>query len=517
MASRLSSPNALTPPASRERSWWPSLLATLAMLGVMLLARAFAAAPLPPEMLFNYAAQFLGVPWVFNLIHALPYGADAYAKYALFAAAVGFFGLLWLGLGRLYPALLRRVGRLGAGLFYILFSVLLTGLVLLPLQGLGVFGLSPFNFFYRPVPSLLWSAVFGAVFALALHLAHARGSAATDRSRRRTVRTIAGAVFTLSLFGTLGKDFLTALARAQDAAADLVARVLGISDEITSVRDHYTVSKNVFNPSVPEEGWRLRITGLVQQELSFTLDELKALPSVERPSTLMCVSNQVGGNLIGNSVWTGVPLSELLAMAGVGPGVEKLILRAADNYADSFPLSSAFHEGVIVAYLHNGEPLTRDHGFPARLLIPEIYGMKNVKWLQEIELSPDAGFLGYWQQRGWSDSAIVKTMSRIDTPQATRLEDGSAAIGGIAWAGIRGVSRVEVSVDGGSSWHDAQVKPALNDISWNLWGFSWDAEPGQYDVMVRATDGTGEVQTAERTPPLPDGASGYHRLRVRVV
>ncbi|MDQ3459130.1 MAG: molybdopterin-dependent oxidoreductase [Deinococcota bacterium] len=509
----------LQPASSRSapnlRAWGPPLLATVVMLLVMLGARLFAAAPLPPEMLFNYTAQFLGVPWVFNLIHALPYGVDAYAKYALFVTTTVVFGLLWLALGRLYPALSRRLGRLGAGLFYVLFSVLLTGLVLMPLQGLGVFGLSPFNFFYQPLASLLWSAVFGAVFALVLHLAQARPQR-TDESRRESVRTIAGAVFALAFFGTLGKDFLTALARAQDAVSEFVARIRGMPEEVTSVREHYQVSKNVFNPSVPEEGWQLRITGLVENELTFTLDELRALPSVERTSTLMCVSNQVGGNLIGNSSWTGVPLSELLAMAGVGPGVEKLILRAADNYADSFPLSSAFHEGVILAYLHNGEPLTRDHGFPARLLIPEIYGMKNVKWLQEIELSPEAGFLGYWQQRGWSDSAIVKTMSRIDTPEATRFDDGSAAIGGVAWAGTRGVSRVEVSLDGGVTWQEAQVKPALNDISWNLWGYRWNAEPGQVEVMVRATDGAGETQTAQRTPPLPDGASGYHGLRVRV-
>ncbi len=506
--------------SGRWQLWSPPLIATLVMLAVMLVAKVLAAAPLPPEMLFNYSAQFLGVPWVFNLIHALPFGIDLIAKYLLFAAAIIVFGLLWLALGRLYPVLKRKLLSPGAVLFYVLVSVLTTGLILMPLQGLGVFGLSPFNFFYQPVPSALWSAIFGLVFGVALHLAQylaqPRKPVKTDEARRRSVKTVTGVVIALSVFGSLSKALFSTVAWAQSAVAELIAQIRGVSPEITSVPDHYQVSKNVFNPSVPEASWQLRITGLVQNELVLTLDELMALPSVERSSTLMCISNQVGGNLIGNSVWTGVPLRELLAMAGVGPGVEKLVLRAADNYADSFPLDSAMHEDVILAYLHNGEPLTRDHGFPARLLIPEIYGMKNVKWLQEIELSPDAGFLGYWQQRGWSDSAIVKTMSRIDTPEATRLPDGSAAVGGIAWAGIRGVDKVEVSVDGGSSWQEAQLKPALNGVSWNLWGFSWSAEPGNYEVLVRATDGSGQTQTAERAAPLPDGASGYHQVRVRV-
>jgi DMSO/TMAO reductase YedYZ molybdopterin-dependent catalytic subunit len=505
MASR---PLTLTP-HSRWRYWLPTVAATLVMLLSMVAARLVTAAPLPPEMLFNVIAQLLGVPWVFNLVHALPFGFDLVAKYVLFGFSFLGFGLLWLALDLLYPWLRRRLHSAGAALFYAAVGVLFTGLVLLPLQGLGLFGLSPTNFFYPPVPTLLWSAVFGLVFVLGLLLARPRQSLPTDEGRRQSLKMLLLAL-------VMGKVVVSAISRAQSAAADFIAQLRGVSDEITSVRDHYVVSKNIFNPAVAESSWRLRITGLVENELDLTLEELRALPSVERSSTLICVSNQVGGDLIGNSVWTGVRLSDLLNMAGLKPGVEKVILRAADNYADSFGIASAFHEGVIVAYLHNGEPLTRDHGFPARLLIPEIYGMKNVKWLLEVELSPDTGFRGYWQQRGWSDSAVVKTMSRVDTGEVTRLSGGAAAIGGIAWAGVRGIDKVEVSIDGGESWQEAEVKPALNDISWNLWGFRWEAAPGTYEVLVRATDGSGELQTAERTPPLPDGASGYHRVRVRV-
>lgn len=172
-------------------------------------------------------------------------------------------------------------------------------------------------------------------------------------------------------------------------------------------------------------------------------------------------------------------------------------------------------EGTIVAYLQNDAPLTRDHGAPARVLVPGIYGMKNVKWVTEIELT-DNEYYGFWQKRGWADVAPVKTMSRIDTPEATQLEDGSWGIGGIAYAGIRGIQKVEVSFDEGENWQEAQLSPALNELSWTLWGFTWSAEPGNYEVWVRATDGTGETQTNIRTPPLPDGATGYHMRSVRV-
>ena len=308
---------------------------------------------------------------------------------------------------------------------------------------------------------------------------------------------------------------LRGVAYAQEGAAALVAKIQGVPPEVTPVPAHYVVSKNIFNPSVPEKGWALKIVGMVDNEVSFNLDDLKALPSVERTSTLTCISNNIGGDLIGNSLWTGVYLKDLLEAAGVQDGANELVLRAADNYSDSFPLDAAQREGTIVAYLQNGEPLTRDHGFPARVLVPGIYGMKNVKWVTEIELTTQ-DYQGYWQTRGWSDSAVVQTMSRIDTAQATKLDDGSYAIGGVAFAGLRGIEQVEISVDNGQNWQTAQVKPALNDLSWNLWGFTWNAEPGTYPVVVRATDGSGETQTADPSRPLPDGATGYHTLKVKV-
>ena len=496
--------------------WTASALATLAMGVLMLVGRTFFTAPLPPEMLFNFTARFLGVPWVFNLIHSLPGGVDAYAKYVLFGTTVVIFLAAWFVFGAFYPTLSRKLSAWGADAFYVVVNVLLTGLVLLPVQGLGVFGLSPNNYLYPPLASVFWSALFGLVFAATLHLLHTRRAHVYRPERRESLRALAVGAALLGGVAVFGRAVLGTAARAQSAVAGLAQRLLeAVSPYITPVPEHYVVSKNVINPDVPEARWSLRITGMVDNPLELSLEELTALETVERPSTLTCISNPVGGDLIGNSVWTGVRLSALLERAGVQAGATELILRAADNYADSFPIEAAMADGTIVAFLQNGEPLTRDHGFPARVLVPGIYGMKNVKWVTEIELVNE-DFQGYWQTRGWSDTAIVRTMSRIDTPAGVPLDDGTVAVGGVAFAGLRGVQGVEVSVDGGDTWQEAEVAPAVNELTWNLWGFSWDAEPGTHEVLVRAVDGTGEVQTAERERPLPDGATGYHTVTVRV-
>jgi DMSO/TMAO reductase YedYZ molybdopterin-dependent catalytic subunit len=495
-----------------------SLFATVAMGLVMGLSKVFFNAPQPAEMLFNFTSQFLGVPWVFNLIHSLPGGVDRYAKYVLYGVTVILFLGVWFALGLSYKTLAARISKWGAGALFVALSVLSVGLVLMPLQGLGVFGLSSSNFFYPPLPAHLWAALFGLVFALDLHVLtrlSKKNEADVDLEKRSSLRKIGGGVLLLAGLSVVGNSIVNAIAKAQAAIEGVFAQLKGISPELTSVADHYQVSKNVFNPNVPEAKWSLKITGMVDKDLTLNLADLKALPSVTRPSTLMCISNEVGGNLIGTSEWSGVNLKDILAMAGVKEGATELILKAADNYSDSFKLEAAMRDGTIVAYLQNGEPLTVDHGFPARILVPGIYGMKNVKWVVEIELS-DQEYQGYWQTRGWSDSAEVQTLSRIDTKEATKLEDGSYAIGGIAFAGIRGISKVEVSLDDGLTWNEADLKPAMNELSWNLWTYQWQANPGEYPALVRATDGMGTLQDPEVRRPLPHGATGYHKVAIRV-
>ncbi|MEK7848898.1 MAG: molybdopterin-dependent oxidoreductase, partial [Chloroflexota bacterium] len=187
-----------------------------------------------------------------------------------------------------------------------------------------------------------------------------------------------------------------------------------------------------------------------------------------------------------------------------------------DDYSDSFPLEKALEPGTLLAHRMNGEPLTPPHGFPLRALVPGIYGMKNVKWLREIEVV-DYDFQGFWQERGWSDQAVIKTISRLDLPGGGDYRAGEVAtIGGVAFAGGRGISRVEVSTDDGRTWKPAQVRPALSPYTWVLWLQQWSPAPGHYEILVRAADGLGQLQDAEEREPLPDGASGYHRIVVRV-
>jgi hypothetical protein len=193
-----------------------------------------------------------------------------------------------------------------------------------------------------------------------------------------------------------------------------------------------------------------------------------------------------------------------------------VVLTGEDGYSDSFPLEKALEPGTLLAHHMNGEPLTPPHGFPLRALVPGIYGMKNVKWLKRIEVV-DYDFKGYWQQRGWSDQAVIKTSSRIDLPgPGGYYPEEASAIGGVAFAGDRGISAVEVSTDGGRTWLPAEAKQALSPYTWVLWLREWHPTPGRYEVLVRAADGTGELQTAEHHRPLPNGASGYHLVVVRI-
>jgi DMSO/TMAO reductase YedYZ molybdopterin-dependent catalytic subunit len=291
----------------------------------------------------------------------------------------------------------------------------------------------------------------------------------------------------------------------------------GISSELTSNEDFYVVSKNVIDPTVSVSRWRLKVEGLVDAPFQLTYDELRALPAVSQFTTLICISNPVGGPLISNAKWTGVPLKDLLERSRLKPDVKDIALFAADGYSDSIPLEKALESTTLVAYGMNDELLPSAHGAPARLVVPGIYGMKNVKWLTGIEATNE-DFKGFWERRGWSDIAVIKTMSRLDVPSSSAVALGRNAIGGIAFAGDRGTSGVEWSSDGGLTWKKAAVKPSLSPFSWVLWADEWLAEEsGLKHLVVRAIDGTGAVQIADAVEPFPDGASGHHVVRVRIL
>jgi DMSO/TMAO reductase YedYZ molybdopterin-dependent catalytic subunit len=284
--------------------------------------------------------------------------------------------------------------------------------------------------------------------------------------------------------------------------------------EITPTESFYHVSKNFFDPSPSANGWKLQIRGLVDNPYELTYEQLTSMPAVNVVVGMMCISNPIGGGLIGNTTWKGVRLADLLKRARPRKGVVDVALYALDGYSDSITFEKAMDPNVVLAWEMGGQPLNATHGFPARLLVPGIYGMKHVKWLTAVELV-DYDFKGYWQQpsQGWSDPAPVQTMSRIDFPTERTMSSGRISISGIAFAGDRSISRVEVSTDGGQTWAEAYLKPPMSRTAWVLWGYDWTPPgPGTYRVMVRATDGQGNLQTATRTDPYPDGATGYHTV-----
>ncbi len=287
--------------------------------------------------------------------------------------------------------------------------------------------------------------------------------------------------------------------------------------EITSADTFYYVSKNLTSdPDVQVENWQLTISGRVQHPYALSYAELQRLPAVERFQTLACISNEVGGPYISTGKFRGARLADILNAAGLQPDSRELIFRSADGYSDSLHLAQALSPETLVVYALNDAPLARAHGFPARLLIPGLYGMKNGKWLTSLEVGI-GGYQGYWEQRGWTHEAVIKTMSRIDTPlDGDRLTTRPTIIAGIAFAGDRGISRVDVTVDGGATWQTAQMRRPLNALTWTLWQYPWTPTPGDHVIGVRAIDGQGHVQTQKTDAPLPSGASGYHAILVTV-
>jgi DMSO/TMAO reductase YedYZ molybdopterin-dependent catalytic subunit len=281
--------------------------------------------------------------------------------------------------------------------------------------------------------------------------------------------------------------------------------------------DEFYVTSYRSPPDIRVNQWSLRIMGLVERPLTLTYSQLQERPAVSQIVTLECVGNGLAADAISTAEWGGVPLKSLLEEAGASAQAADLIFRAADGYSDSIPFSRAMAGDVLVAHRMNGVPLPRGHGFPARIIAPGIYGMKNVQWVTDIEVVTE-DYKGYYQQKGWSDQAVVKTSSHIDVPGHGGVLNGrEALVQGYAFAGARGISRVELSTDGGETWRDAELEPELSPYAWRFWRYRWELPPpGRHALVVRATDGTGRRQPSEEQAPFPDGAAGLHEITVTV-
>lgn len=298
---------------------------------------------------------------------------------------------------------------------------------------------------------------------------------------------------------------------------DDFAAPAGVRPRLTSNDRFYVIDISTRDPNIPDENWSLTVGGLVERQLQLSYLDLLSMPAVELDGTLMCISYEYGTGLISTTRWTGVPLRHVLRAAGIGDRVKDIVLRGAGGYSDSIPLSIGLDPRTILAYGMNGTALPRKNGFPCRLYVPNIYGEKNVKWLESIELV-DYDYQGFWQERGWTDEALINAISVIDTPfEQVQCDDaGIVPIGGIAFAGSRGVERVELRIDQ-DPWIDVELEPYEPELVWQRWRYDWSAPPGRHELTVRATEVGGIRQVEQEAPPHPDGMTGLHTLTVAVL
>jgi DMSO/TMAO reductase YedYZ molybdopterin-dependent catalytic subunit len=296
----------------------------------------------------------------------------------------------------------------------------------------------------------------------------------------------------------------------------------GLTPYIVPNSNFYRIDTALSVPQVPRDSWKLRIHGMVDNELELTFADVLDRPMIERDITLSCVSNRIGGDLVGNATWQGIRMKELLEEAGVQPGATQVVSRSIDGWNCGSPTSIIMDgRDAMLAIAMNGEPLPAEHGYPVRLVVPGLYGyVSATKWVTEIELTRWEDFDGYWIPRGWSKEGPVKTMARIDRPGNGRKldidDDGAVTVAGLAWAVHRGVSKVEVRIDDGD-WHECELAGVPSDDTWRQWRYRWaDHAPGTYQLTARAYDGDGVPQPIGPKNVDPDGAEGYHSTRFHI-
>ena len=528
---------------SWRRDFASGAIAAVVFLAVIFVARFAWQIPALPEAVAERILSFVPPALFEAVVQVLGTLAKKLNFYAILVAIVGAGGLL----GLLYGRLLARLGpgagggertsmALVYGLGYGLALWLVYAVTMSPFVLRGFFGLDASVPVYQAVATdVIAFLAFGLTLAFVRQpfTPEALATGSENLLSRRSLAPLAASGLAVGGAYALNRALG---AQSQGLAAEPVVTTTtspsgeelpifrqgfeGLQPLVTPNDQFYVISKNMIDPTVDVNDWTLTITGMVDNRMELDYAAFTALPTQQQYCTLQCISNEVGGDLIGNALWEGVRLWDLLTMAGIQPGVKDIVLHAADGYQESIPLEKAQDPNVIAAFRMNGATLPNNHGFPVRLVVPNIYGMKNVKWLTRIE-PVDHDFKGFWQQRGWSDEAIIKTMSRIDAPlhgaNVSAKVERQVLIGGIAFAGSRGISKVEVSIDEGGAWQEAELGTALAPFSWVQWKTTWEPPVAAgYTIRVRATDGDGELQDETEIEPAPNGASGWHTIETRI-
>jgi DMSO/TMAO reductase YedYZ molybdopterin-dependent catalytic subunit len=529
-------------------------------------------APYPPEAVLE---KFLSIipesiqePAVQNLGDFA--GQLGLIVVTLIAAVVyGVFGLIFQTV--VYPKISgrRKMSTFELALLYSFAPWLIFGLLVLPIVGASIFGTTTdyagqSAVWLFPISFLFVQFVFGAILYLALKSAgyvrpywrvspvalsqevqkrrsggkYKGSQSSRSMSRRAFIEKgviIAGAgalaLTSLDKFLTMVASQSSTSSNQSIGAVNLQSappifedpRLASLVDnEITPNGSFYRVAIDILDPMVESSSWSLQVTGSVNTPKTYTLDSFQsAFHPVDQYNTFECVSNIINGNLIGNAKWTGAKISDVIADAGgLQSGAQYLVFYSVDGYSVAIPVSKAMESECILAYQMNGQALPQKHGYPMRAIIPGLYGMMSAKFLNKID-AVNSPYQGYWQTRGWSNVGTVQTVAFITIPsngtQSLSQYSGSVIVGGMAYAGDRGISKVEVSVDGGTTWQTASLKPAIADQTWALWAYEWNpTTTGSYTVYARATDGTGTVQTASNTDTFPNGATGYAMSVVNV-
>jgi DMSO/TMAO reductase YedYZ molybdopterin-dependent catalytic subunit len=522
-------------------------------IGISLLIRSIYGGPFLPELASQ--SLFSLTPGQFESQAVENFGP--LAKYSAFTAAIIIYFILYGLIGILADKINAKSkwrGYLGkvfqsALIAYIILLIISVSLVTIIQLRTGAATISiPALATSLVIPQIVFGFIFSSFFRKIQIL---KTSPDTDTRRGSVIgRTeflkfiIYSVIAVPILYFGLNRLFLGSQVQEQEAPISSTqllplpkSRPIGFEDpslgpllasELTPTYLFYRIDINPVVPVVDEKTWNLGVKGLVDNPLTITYDEIKNMPSVEQYATLECVSNKIGGDLISTAIWKGVKLKDLLARAKVKPSAKYIAFRCYDGYDVGIPLEKGLMDGTILAYEMNLAPLNSKHGFPLRAIVPGLYGMMNPKWITEIELV-DNVYEGYWQRNGWTNNADVHTGSSIVMPGQAEVRDRfrkldempkivpgqKAPIAGIAFGGDRGISKVEVSLDGGSSWKSAIIKNPLSRYTWVLWtaGFT-PVGKENYEIIVRATDKTGQVQTAEFSRPFPDGASGYHSVSI---